>query len=700
MLGSSTICAARDSATERTRIYAVLALLGLSGVFVVLLCTARYGAGTSPDSSAYVSSARSLLSGRGYRLVDGSPYAVFPPLFPTLIALGTVPAGDALTAARFLNALAFGGIVFLSGWLFLMGTASRAFAVVGALSVALCGELLDVSCMVWSEPIFVLLTLLFIVLVARFLNTRDTATLLLAALAGGLAWLQRYAGMPIILAGCLLVGLGTRGAPVRQRLRSVVYFGLVSAGPMAVWFFHNLLRTGRIGAPRYHISSARPLSEVVVAPLNVMAEWFVPGSGLLSNPEQIHWHQTYLLKWFGPGSESSPLRVLGMAVVVLLAVVAAASTLRRRTGSNTTAVAPVWAAAVFTLAYLGFLVVYSRGVPGDTFTHRYLVPAYAPLAFLATVGMKRAFGFLGGRRAGSERVKSLGLLLCVLWLLYPLDKARSHFRYCHHHGMGGYSTPEWEQSPLMEWLRNHPLQGRLYSNAPDIVGLLTGIEAASTPEYWRNPSEFARRKFVSQPSYIAWFYNTRRHFLYDLRELLCRYRMQEVAVFPEGRLYQYLGESGPAASGVYRFWSGRAARHFYTIRKAERNRLMNQRKGAWAYEGAAFYAFRPDDPRPQNVRPVYRLRAAGSETWFYTIDEAEKDRVISESPGVWTCEGIAFYAWPQADEKDVKPIYRFWSERLGSYLYTGSEDEKAGLSTDRSGAWTYQGIAWYAYGPA
>ncbi len=699
MAGPSMIGRTHGRVPESARVYAVLAILGLSGVFVVLLCTARYGAGTSPDSSAYVSAARSLLAGKGYRSVDGTPCAVFPPLFPTLIALSALTGVNALTAARFLNALAFGGIVFLSGWLFLLGTASRAFAVVGALSVAFSNELLDVSCMVWSEPIFILLTLLFLILVARFLRTRNRVTLLLASLAAGLAWLQRYAGLPIILAGCLLIGLGTSGASLRQRLRSVACFCLVSTGPMGIWFVRNLLGTGRTGAPRYRVSSARGLSDVVSAPLNVMAEWFVPGSGLLPSPEEIHRHPTYFLKWFGPGSESSPVRVIGMIVVVLLMVAAVVSALRRRTDSSTTAVTPIWAAAVFTLTYLGFLVIYSRGRPEDTFTHRYLVPAYAPLALLITVGIERTARFLGGLRAGSEKGTSLGLLLCVLWLLYPLDKARSHIQYCGRQGMGGYSTPEWQNSPLMEWLRNHPLPGRLYTNAPDVVSLLTGVEAANTPEYWWEASDFARRKFASQPSYIAWFHNRRREVLFDLRELRCRYRMQEVAVFPEGRLYRYLGEGGPPASGVYRFWSAQTARHLYTIEKAERNRLIDRGNEGWVYEGAVFYAFPADGERPQNVRPVYRLRSAGSQTCFYTIDEAEKDRCVRESPGAWTCEGVAFYAWPQADEKDVTPVYRFWSQRLGYHLYTGNEEEKTNLITKQSHAWTYEGIAWYAYGP-
>jgi hypothetical protein len=679
--------------------YVVLALLGVSGTFVVLLCTGRYGAGTTPDSSAYISSARSLLAGKGYLLPEGKPCTRFPPLFPTLIALVAIPGEDALTAARVLNALAFGGTIFLSRRLFLMCTPSAAFAVVGTLSVLLSGDLLDVSSMIWSEPVFVLLTVLFLLLMTRFLRTRSTASLVLVSVVAAMAWLDRYAGVPVIVAGCILVALGPSGVSLLRRLSYVLCFGLISAGPMAVWLWRNLVVIGKTGAPPWEPWSVQRLDRAVTAPLNVVAEWFVPGSGSLPSPETIHGHTTYFLKWFGPGSESSPLRVIGVAVVVLLAVVAVRSAWRRRADSSTTAVTPIGPATVFLLTYLGFLAVVSIRSSGDLFTHRYLAPAYVPMALLVIAGMEKACGFLGGLFDRSEGGKSLALWLCILWLLYPLDNTRGHFRYCRRYGVCGTGTPECQRSPLMEWLRNHPLQGRLYSNVPHAVYLLTGAEVDTTPHHYWDASEFARREFVSQPSYVVWLHKASWDWLYDLRELLSRYQMREVAAFPDGCVYQYLGEGGPPVSGVYRFWSSKKNRHCYTIQKGERDRLIRQSGGTWTYEGPAFYAFPPDSTRPPDVRPVYRLWSAGSQAHFYTMDEGERDRLLELPAGVWTCEGVAFYAWPQAGVKDVVPVYRFWSQRLGCHLYVGRESEKTGLVTELSQAWAYEGIAWYAYGP-
>jgi hypothetical protein len=251
----------------------------------------------------------------------------------------------------------------------------------------------------------------------------------------------------------------------------------------------------------------------------------------------------------------------------------------------------------------------------------------------------------------------------------------------------------------MEWLRNHPVQGRLYSNAPYSVYLLTGIEVENTPPHWWDASEFARRKLASQTSYIVWLHDASWDSLYDLRELRSRYRMQEVAAFPEGRVYQYLGEGGPAVSAVYRFWSPRLGRHFYTIQKAERDRWLHENDGTWQYEGPVFYAFTPDRPRPAQVLPVYELRSGDSRACFYTTNQPERDRLLDYPAGAWTCTGVAFYAWPQPGVEDVLPVHRFWSEPLRCHFYTIDEKERAGLAGEFSQTWTYEGVAWYAYGP-
>jgi hypothetical protein len=98
------------------------------------------------------------------------------------------------------------------------------------------------------------------------------------------------------------------------------------------------------------------------------------------------------------------------------------------------------------------------------------------------------------------------------------------------------------------------------------------------------------------------------------------------------------------------------------------------------------------------LAPVYRFWSSKLGGHLYTISEAEKDKLLNSDPRVWTFEGVAFYAYPP-DRAPVgsRPIYRFWSGRLGRHAYSISEQEKLKLVDDRSQGWTFEGIAWYAF---
>ncbi|MFZ3137099.1 MAG: fibronectin type III domain-containing protein, partial [Thermodesulfovibrionales bacterium] len=89
---------------------------------------------------------------------------------------------------------------------------------------------------------------------------------------------------------------------------------------------------------------------------------------------------------------------------------------------------------------------------------------------------------------------------------------------------------------------------------------------------------------------------------------------------------------------VYRFWSGTS--FFYTINEAEKNYVIATWPDVWHLEGIAYYAYTTQVP---GTLPVYRFWDGRS--FFYTINEAEKNYVIATWPDIWHLEGIAYYAF-------------------------------------------------------
>jgi hypothetical protein len=118
----------------------------------------------------------------------------------------------------------------------------------------------------------------------------------------------------------------------------------------------------------------------------------------------------------------------------------------------------------------------------------------------------------------------------------------------------------------------------------------------------------------------------------------------------------------------------------------------------WQDEGAVFYAF-AEGRQPPGTAPVYRLWSEALQTSFYTIDEAEKEAVLAGTPRLWEYRGVAWYAFAAAQRPvDTCPVHRFWSDTLHTHFYTVRDAEKDRLIADFSHVWTYEGIVWYVYG--
>jgi len=152
----------------------------------------------------------------------------------------------------------------------------------------------------------------------------------------------------------------------------------------------------------------------------------------------------------------------------------------------------------------------------------------------------------------------------------------------------------------------------------------------------------------------------------------------------------------PGAAPVYQFHSPVWNRDFYTIDAAERDRLLTQWPDVWTYERVAFRAFAASDAN--GLAPVHRFWSKPLSSHFYTIDESEVDRIIHDYPDVWTYEGIKFFAYPtDSRPAGTIPAHRFWSNSLKTHRYTTNDRERFELTYADNAVWRYEGVAWHAY---
>jgi len=500
----------------RLGLQALVVVLSAAGVILVLVTTQRYGAGFDPDSVEYVTCARSLLAGTGYLTHEGEAFTQWPPLFPTLLAgLGALGV-DLAQGARWLNALAFGLIVFTSGQLFLLYLRSKALVVLATLSV-FSFPMVIISTYVWSEALFVFLSLWFLLRLTNFIERPTWGGWSWLTILGAVACLQRYVGNSLVATGCLIIILCLRGVPLLRRLLWAVLLGVGSLVPVSLWMWRNYLASGLWTGTR--------------EPSNTSL-W-------------VNLRRTYetAAAWFPP--EVAPILIAAVlaALVVVAALVVARCvpgwrglTLQGGDGDSERSddISPrKWAGDVelarlavlvaFVCIYLASLLYAHTTVDLFPIGGRGLAPIYVPVMCIAFVLVDRLVGWTGGLRpAWLAKVSHIVIIaLTGFALIVPLQQSYAYTQEALENGVEGYTARETSKTAIMKWLRNNRLEGELYTNegwklalvterivhwvpptANDVGAFLAGLSKGAGPQDEHQRIEPGTAK---QEQYLVWF---------------------------------------------------------------------------------------------------------------------------------------------------------------------------------------------------
>jgi hypothetical protein len=388
----------RDS---RFRIY--LSLLALMGLIFILLTTSKYGAGVSSDAARNLSTADSLLAGKGFVDMLGGPFILWPPLYPLVLAgLSLITKWNTFQSAWYLNVLLYAVNIWLSGWfIYAIFKEKIWFAAAGALIMLLSRSTLRIYANVASEPLFATLMLVFFFAAAKYLRDGSGSALWVMFLAAGLATLQRYLGVVLIGVGGLvvLIKYGVRG--IWQSVLPI----LASILPVSVWIFlHNYPTSGTLFGPR-NLGAMLPLENISLS-LTKVLWWFIP---------RVSFLDPLLLR---------PWIIVVVSVLFLILLNKKADWLNWFRSLSDQA---IWPALVFSITYyflLAFTVVTADHL--DLTSDRYYVvilPVVLAVLFLTLD--KLVFSHIQAR----IRWASLGLAaLALVWFVYPVYSLQAYLR--------------------------------------------------------------------------------------------------------------------------------------------------------------------------------------------------------------------------------------------------------------------------------
>ena len=505
----------------------IVVLAGL-GTTHILVRTATYGAAIITDSFFFLSTALNFLAGEGWRDFLGDPLVWWPPLFPLLLAaLGWVGI-DPLEAGRWINAAAFGLTILAAGCWLRSNLRSQWLALVATAIITASLPLSDIASYLLTDALFVLFTLLALMQLATFLNRKTAAPLWWAAVCTALAALTRYPGVVLIGTGVLVL-LVRRAPPLAARLKDAVVFGAVSSLPLAGVLTHNWAISGTLTGPRSE--SGHSLFDSLSQAADVFRAWVMPY-------DAVEWF-AYLLWW-----------ATGLVVVAAGAVVVWSGRSIGMDGKSASfGLGPVLPFGVFAVAYLVFVVVVVPLVTPSEFPARYLLPVYVPLLLAAVLLLDR---FLSSKAAGWVGAVRYGLAsLVVLGALAHIGfSARENLRRTAQAYGAGYQgnfyAAYWQQSETLNYIRNHHIEGRIYSNHGPLawLGDRTAAPGKYQPVRAVGLSRLARQMMQWTKdgigAHIVWFraFGDQGFYGYDLIDLRVLPGVETVADLSDGAVFR------------------------------------------------------------------------------------------------------------------------------------------------------------------
>ena len=401
----------------------------------------------APDGVVYSTAAENLQANG--KLADYTHDAVveFPAFYPFFLSgLMLLTGLKPLVFAPVLNALLFAVIIYLSGYImeqFSYRSKWYKRAVLSCIVLSPC--LLEVYSMLWTETLFILWLLLFMMAMHRYFQSYSRKALIAAAVIASLASVTRYAGITIIGTGAILLLLDMK-LPLRRKLTDILLYSAISPLLLIINLARNYTVSGTMTGNRER--SITTLSENMHDAGSVFYDWLPFLNGQYKG---AGWVAIFL--------------IAGLAFVCLRQF------LRKRrlaTYENM--------AAGFSLLYILFMVVTASISRFETLNSRFLSPVFIPLVWVCSNWIVSL-----SQRTSHLKKKWLIALGAIIFLSFQYGQLAADYETwdgVKDAGIPGYTEDPWKYSETVLFIQKDSLPFQkgytTYSNANDAVYFFTG----------------------------------------------------------------------------------------------------------------------------------------------------------------------------------------------------------------------------------
>ena len=485
-------------------------IAAIAGFVIIILFTHHGGIGVSPDSVVYSTTAENLIikgtltdfTQRG--IID---FPVFYPLF--LSAIMWITSLKPLAFAPYLNAFLFAMLICVAGYIMEQFSHRSKWYKAAILScIVLSPALLEDYSMLWSETVFILLLLLFMVMMHRYFQTHSVSRLMIAALIASVACITRYAGITIIATGAIVILLDTK-LYARKKFTHLVIFSFISSLLLVINLARNYFASGTLTGHRER--SLTPFIKNVQNAGNAFCGWlpFLHATNLVTT------------------------------CITFLLIAALAFTFIQQFLSKRRIADYLAMSAAFSLLYILFMLVTATLSRFEDLNSRFMSPVFIPLLWCGSYWLI----------ALSQQTKPYfkkwfaiaGLVIFICFQYNQLSLDYETWDEVKDNGIPGYTEDDWKFSDTVQFIEADSLPFKknytIYSDAPDAVYFFTGRQAKYLPH-----KEFGNevQQFLHDPNcYLVWFTEEEDSDLVQLNFINRQKKMTLIKKFSDGAIYEF-----------------------------------------------------------------------------------------------------------------------------------------------------------------
>jgi hypothetical protein len=483
-------------------------LAAIAACVSIYFLTAYSGIGLSPDSIAYSSAAINLKKGLGLLDYNQLPLVDFPAGYPLFLAgLSMISGLTPIALAPVLNAGLFVVLILLtSEILHGMEGITRIYRAAIFLVLACSPCLWEVYGMLWSETLFLVFVLVFILQWKRYMQAHDYTNLLVLAIIVGLAFLTRIAGISLLATGFALILFDGQINGIKK-IKQLSLFSLIGIVPLAINLYRNHLVTGTAAGVRQ--KALRSLGQNFLDSGWVLGTW---------------------LPFIGENGFAGAMVLVALLLLVIALLLFRVFQQQYYHRTSTAVMASF-------LVYAIFILGISSLSRFETLSSRLLSPMYLPL--LLTILYFVAA--LIGKTKGIFKYGTIGAVLLVLGFGLKNQYVLNAFNWegIKDAGIPGYSETQWTGSPMVAYISQHKdsVTGAIYADAPGGLYHLTGIKSLPLPhkEIRKEQDEmFSHKNLI-----VVWFYDGVNDDLIDIPFIEQHAQLMEQKEFEDGIIYYF-----------------------------------------------------------------------------------------------------------------------------------------------------------------